>query len=303
MRTKPIVAFCALLALAAGPAAAAPADDEGPKAEKTDRSDARSVDAAQDNLATEQRMLAEPPVEAAARGRDDEATMDEFRNAYGRAGQPRIAIYMNRKLASDTSEFRTEERVVVSARGKEDQSGFEAKSSTGNAQLEISKQTHAGDTGRRAGPEEEWMWDFEEGFTNAFLDADATLIDRATILRLSGADDEKSRADGSRSDSRTVEMSALTKYAEVFVEITMVPSESSTGWKVRAVAKEVKTGKLLAQARADAQFSELNKDGKKEFVAGESGYVKKTFADTPVDQGETLAYNLMEAVAKTWRRR
>ena len=117
------------------------------------------------------------------------------------------------------------------------------------------------------------MWDFEEGFTNAFLDADATLIDRATILRLSGADDEKARADGSRSDGRTVEMGALTKYAEVYVEITMIPSESSTGWKVRALAKEIKTGKVLAQARADAQISDVNKDGKKEYVAGEQGYV------------------------------
>ncbi len=302
MRTTPFAILCALL-LFAGPVSAAPADDEGPKAEKTDRSDARSVDPAMDNLATEQRMLAEPPIDADAKARDDEATLDDFRNAYGRAGQPRIAIYMNRKLASDTSEFRTEERVVVSGRGKEDQQGFEAKSSTGNAQMEVSKQTHAGDTGRRAGPEEEWMWDFEEGFTNTFLDADATLIDRATILRLSGAEDEKARADGSRSDARTVEMSALTKFAEVYVEITMVPSESSTGWKVRAVAKEIKTGKLLAQARADAQFSDVNKDGKKEFEAGPNGYVRKTFTDTPVDQGETLAYSLMAAVAKNWSRR
>jgi hypothetical protein len=303
MRNLNSAALIALL-LMAGPALAAPADDkEGPKAEKTDRSDARSVDAAQDNLATEQRMLAEPPVEVAAQGRDFDATIDEFRNAYGRAGQPRIAIYMNRKLASDTSEFRTEERVVVSGRGKDEQTGFEAKSSTGNAQMEVSKQTHAGDTGKRAGPEEEWMWDFEEGFTNAFLDADATLVDRATILRLSGAEDEKARADGSHSDARTVEMGALTKFAEVFVEITMIPSESSTGWKVRAVAKEIKTGKVLAQARADAQISEVNKDGKKEFESGPNGYVKKTFADTPVDQGETLAFNLMDAVAKNWRKR
>ena len=301
MRTTPFLALCAVL-LVAGPVTAAPEDD-GPKAEKTDRSDSRSVDAAMDNLATEQRMLAEPPVDAAAKARDDEATLDDFRNAYGRAGQPRIAIYMNRKLASDTSEFRTEERVVVSGRGKDDQTGFEAKSSTGNAQMEVSKQTHAGDTGRRAGPEEEWLWDFEEGFTNTFLDADATLIDRATILRLSGAEDEKARADGSRSDARTVEMSALTKFAEVYVEIVMVPSESSTGWKVRAVAKEIKTGKLLAQARADAQFNDVNKDGKKEFEAGPNGYVRKTFADTPVDQGETLAYSLMAAVAKNWSRR
>jgi hypothetical protein len=302
MRNLTSAALYALLLIAA-PALAAPADDEGPKAEKVDRSDGRSVDAAQDNLATEQRMLAEPPAEVVNGGRDDEATLDEFRNAYGRAGQPRLAIYMNRKLASDTSEFRTEERVVVSGRGKEEQSGFEAKSSTGNAQLEVSKQTHAGDTGRRAGPEEEWMWDFEEGFTNAFLDADATLIDRATILRLSGADDEKARADGSRSDGRTVEMGALTKYAEVYVEITMIPSESSTGWKVRALAKEIKTGKVLAQARADAQISDVNKDGKREYVAGEQGYTRRSFADTPVDQGQALAFNLMQAVAKTWSRR
>lgn len=302
MRTTPTAILCALL-LIAGPVVAAPADDEGPKAEKTDRSDARSIDPAQDNLATEQRMLAEPPIDADAKARDDEATLDSFRNAYGRAGQPRLAIYMNRRLAADTSEFRTEERVVISGRGKDDQQGFEAKSSTGNAQMEVSKQTHAGDTGRRASPEEEWLWDFEEGFTNAFLDADATLIDRATILRLSGADDEKTRADGSRSDARTVEMGALTKFAEVYVEILMTPSESSTGWKVRAVAKEIKTGKLLAQARADAQISDVNKDGKKEFEAGPNGYVRKTFADTPVDQGATLAFSLMEALGKTWSRR
>lgn len=185
--------------------------------------------------------------------------ISNFRNIYIANDSPRIAIFLNRTLSDEVRQWQTSERTVVSGEGEQVSAGTTNNNSGSTLNIQgdtVNIQSDAGGTGRaevkgstdkqraitiesqqyienekRNGPEERWMWAFEDGALEPFLKAKANIIDRATILRLTAA---KSN-DGKEIQSVTpklIEMKALRDHADIFVELLISRSTlDETGYK------------------------------------------------------------------------
>ena len=79
-------------------------------------------------------------------------------------------------------------------------------------------QTHLSDK-KRISPEEDWMWEFEDGFLNPFIDIGVNIVDRATIMRLTAADSGQQGSAYNPIAVKKIEMDSLKGKADLFIEI------------------------------------------------------------------------------------
>lgn len=150
------------------------------------------------------------------------------------------------------------------------------------------------------------MWGFEEGFLNAFLDAGATLVDRATIMRGAAAESGKQGDGFDLLAVKQVEMDALRDKADMFVEILIRRSPASTlGYDFKASAKEVDTGTIRANVSSRGWQYNLEGEAAKKVVATDTGYefveVTAQLPDINVISRD-LALALMRSLAMNWSR-
>jgi hypothetical protein len=176
-------------------------------------------------------------------------TIQRFKSVYAAWGTPRIAVFLNRALSDEVREWRTDARLVVasgstSVRSKDGQEERASEIATGTS---ISTQKPLGDESARPNPGETWMWEFEGGFLEPFLAAGGRMVDRATIMRLSAARLGMQSNTYAAMAVKKVEMDALVDHADLFVEILITHSPASPyGYEFKAIAKEVKTGVIVA---------------------------------------------------------
>ncbi|OGU00924.1 MAG: hypothetical protein A2079_01360 [Geobacteraceae bacterium GWC2_48_7] len=229
-----------------------------------------------------------------------------FAASYKSAGSPKIVILLNRQLSDEIREWRTDRRLLVNGEGRVSRSrevGFARESETINGPLSISSQTQIEPNVQRLGPGESYVWSFENGFMQPFLGAGTILIDRATIMRLTS----RSLTQGTKYDpieAKKVEMDALVNHADIFIEILIsrYPS-ASYGYEFKASAKEIKTGRILANATS------LNWDTTrtrpKRVIATNKGYEIMDDKAFPSAQkvSADLALDLMSLLAAQWERR
>jgi len=260
----------------------------------------------------------------------------EFREAYGAAGSPKLVVYLNRELSADVREWRTDSRLVVSGTGRFSAEAGAAAGSAGlshtgveggiaavgaavEAEAEgegatMAEQRHNASPERER-PGEAWMWAFEEGFINALLDSGAIVIDRATILR-----DTATSAPGddrfNPASVKMIEMEALRQHADVLIELLVSPSSASPyGYEFRASAKEIATGRILANVTSipkhrdkgiyvtERGFERRDDDGRprtREIVETASGFEVRDEIPTVHDASTYLSAELMEAMARCW---
>ncbi|MBF0530212.1 MAG: hypothetical protein HQK55_13260 [Deltaproteobacteria bacterium] len=240
------------------------------------------------------------------RNKDVQETTDRFRQAYVSAGRPRLAVYLNRQLSDDVEEWDTSDRQVTSqksvtsgqAPGKPtsgtDQAGTTSETTTYT-------QTYKGLGSHRAGPDEAWIWGFEDGFLEPFLAAGAQVVDRTVMLRQAAAQSSSSGGAGPVS-VKTMEMEALRNKADLFVELLVTRSpDSAYGYEFKASAKDINTGLLKANVsslRWPAQSATTQVA-----VPGPKGYdfVEKKANLPPVPQvASWLAADMMRGLMSAW---
>ncbi|MFH0965036.1 MAG: hypothetical protein V2A58_13635 [Planctomycetota bacterium] len=211
-----------------------------------------------------------------------------------------MAVFFNRSLSDDVREWTTDERLVIAREAK-------VQSSTGKGR---SKQTKVQDavaayveepaqTGARTGgPAERWMWAFEDGFIQPFLNANTRIIDRATILRLAAAREGEDSALQPVA-AKHIEMEALKDHADLFVEILIARSPAALyGYDFRASAKEVRTGRIVASVSSLRWRPEDR--GRKVVVATSEGYQIVPHMPPVEDIASDLAVDLMNALLRAW---
>ena len=260
----------------------------------------------------------------------------EFREAYGAAGSPKLVVYLNRELSADVREWRTDSRLVVSGTGRFSAEAGAASGSAGlshtgvegdiaavgaavEAEAEgegatVAEQRHNASP-ERVHPGEAWMWVFEEGFINALLDSGAIVIDRATILR-----DTATSAPGddrfNPASVKMIEMEALREHADVLIELLVSPSSASPyGYEFRASAKEIATGRILANVTSipkhrdegiyvtERGFERREDDGlprRREVVETPSGFELRDEIPTVHEASTSLAEQLTDTLARRW---
>ena len=212
--------------------------------------------------------ISQPPsrkaAEAAKASKQD--TICEFAKVYAAKGSPRIAVFLNRSLSDEVRQWRTSERLLVSGEGEQVRVGTTDSAAASEATVNIQADTVniQGDVGvtgtaeikgsndkqraltiqsqqyieeeKRQGPGERWMWAFEEGVLEPFLQAKANVIDRPTILRLAAA---KSDEDGDIRPiaPKQIELDALRDHADILIELLVSGSEPKEGGGYTAQTK------------------------------------------------------------------
>lgn len=239
---------------------------------------------------------------------------ENFRVAYVKAHEPRIAIYLNRALSDEVREWKADERIVVSDRIKgqkvfdgtvekkggtldETTKKHRDKSIAASGEYSISQQ-YLLEESNRSPAGENWGWAFEDGFSKPFLEAGTKLIDRPTMMRLTAAEMVKNGDQQPQLSVRQVEMTALKGFADLLVEVLVTRSTSDTGYDYKVAVKDVQTGQLLTNTTTLNPGAEQMRSTS--YQATSSGFQAK--GDDPYLTGQQLALEVIDNLTLVWTR-
>lgn len=244
---------------------------------------------------------APPVLERAAPAADDEADAAApalFGAAWRAAGSPRLAVLFGRALDDRLSDFAADARLVV---------GRESRSGDGDAAGETASETASETTVRvetAAAPAQAPAFSeidrlrFETGFSRPFLEAGATLVDRAAAMRLLHAQRAPESVSRRVDDSRWIETEALRAYADMVVQISAA-SPTGGGVAFRVAAVDLRTG----ETRVDLFVDDAGATAAGEWRAVRGGFVRvKEEGDVDFRKaGRALALRTMEELRRAWR--
>ena len=229
-------------------------------------------------------------------------TIRRFSDSYRRHQTPRVAIFLNRSLSDDVREWKTDQRAVVTGQGSVStatETRFGRHEETVKGPMAAYQQQNNAVEEARDNTGETYHWEFESGFMQPFLSAGVNLVDRATILRLMSKTADQG-ADG-LIETKKNEMNALLSYADVFIELLITRQPSApTGYEFRAIAKEIKTGRVVGMATS------LNWDSAKErpkkVITTSKGYKVVDDWKAPKVQNIAgdMAIDLMNSIMTGW---
>lgn len=228
-----------------------------------------------------------------------------FRAANARAKRPRIVIFWNREFTDDVAskhedyvKSRSSSTSVV-ASGSESVAGWGYSASRGAAMGVTTSQgeVRAGvdnvtDNRRDSQYSEAEDFDLEAAFTGMLQGAGANLIDRTSIMRTTGL----AKGAGERSNVQGLETSAILGKADIVLEVVQLADyRKSTGVTYRVVARNVRTGRVLATLSTAAKPPV----GRQPWVAGPDGRMTRATPPEPGPQeiGRQLAVETMNALA------
>jgi hypothetical protein len=230
------------------------------------------------------------------------AAKARFQAAYAAKKSPKMVVFLNRQLSDEVREWVTDTRRVVTGTHSETETvdGKETERTDKVGGLTAHTQKHV-DSATRMSPNERWMWAFEDGFIQPLLGSGAKMVDRATIMRLVAASSGQQGNAHALLAVKKIEMDALKKHADVFVEILIARSPASLyGYEFKATAKEVNTGIIVASVTSLRWRPEDRRQ--RRVLATSEGYkVVETIKIPSVDRVACdLATDLMNALTRTW---
>jgi hypothetical protein len=169
-----------------------------------------------------------------------------FRTAYASQGEPRILVFLNRELSNEVREWSRQAQIKlqISKTAEKISNRTDATKSDKQTTAILRTEQPMESEGERVYPGEKWMWALEAGFVQSFLLSKANLVDYATIVRLEAQVDP---GKGDPENFKKLEIMAMKKYAEIYIEILISEDEASpVGYIFKSIAKEVASGKILA---------------------------------------------------------
>ncbi len=240
--------------------------------------------------------------------RAEDAVLQRFRSAYSARKQPRLAVFWNRQLSDQVATtYRDGLRIRSTGGAESTRTHDETRSLDGVTSMtqNTSSFDKTTDIDRRDGPinsaprrpgfAELNDWQFENGFTNAFLNAGGRLIDRNLIIRGSA---EAKNPDG-RPNLQGIEAAALAAKADLLMEVLQTPDQTSpSGFAFRVAIKDLKSGMIVTNVVSRAVPRE---EGPPRYVATNQGFERATQSYGVDDVGNTLALETMSALLGVWR--
>lgn len=265
---------------------------------------------AQDHNAAKM-LVTEKSPKRIAQAREELAS--EFLQAYKKEGEPKIAIFWNKKFDDQLSQWDATNRISKTGETNSDSKekfepnsandGYVRNTSGGSRIVEAQYIEEKIVAKQRDGFGELNDFSFSGGFVQPMLESGVYLIDRDAIMRLMQRDSAKSSGAEMISDTKKIETDALLGYADLLAEIVFSKEFSAASPMNReflVTVKEISTGRLITMFRSSAMPSNINR-----FKASESGYdsVNVNLKDgnfRPELAGEQLAYELMQKLIKVW---
>ena len=256
-------------------------------------------------------MLSEPLAEKKAKEKEQQLPREEiskkFTAAYKRVGEPRVAIFWNRKYDDQLSQWEATSRRTITGEGsfqghdsmqltgsqeeikafadaahsatsKDEDSrvqpmgSYDRNLTAGNRIQASGYSERLAQRQRRLGLGEKKSFQVGAGFTQTFLYNKVKIIDRAAIMRL--MDRKLAEKAGSEmiADFQKIETDALIGYADYLAEILFTyDSEADLYMSFMVSVKEVKTGRIVAMFDSDGQADDQNKP---KWVVTANGYRK-----------------------------
>ncbi|RDV28034.1 hypothetical protein DXV75_03455 [Alteromonas aestuariivivens] len=261
------------------------------------------------------RMLA-PPASESNEPEDTGANRAEilsgFQQVYNGAGKPRIAVFWNRQFDDQLSQwFQLARRTSSAGVDLSAQDSFQTegtdpasyeRSVSGQGEVSASDylEVRVGQQ-QRAGFNEADGFKFASGFTSAFLNVPAKVVDRAAVMRLIQRQQEKQGGAEDMADVQKIETDSLVGFADYLTEILLTPdSDSETGWAFMVSVKSVQNGQVVAMFHSAAELASKGAP-KISWEATPNGYQKVEEEQTPptlAETGEQLGYETMQALSK-----
>lgn len=251
----------------------------------------------------------------------DMVIIDDFSIAYEKTGSPKMTIFFNRFLSDEIREWSSNSRFISSGNGSfkladSNSSVMEDNGLVNHASypddgenktmdmevmdgsIIITSQVKKGLEGDRSSIVEENMWRIENGFIKGFREAHANIVDRPTILRLMAMKYDSN--DTVDLPEKNIKMSALSYYSDVYIE--MMIKRIGHEYYFKTIAKEVKTGRILAIAGSDDVHNRAQKEiASIDYIATGSGVQKAVLEEKTIeDIAFDLSLCLMEYLTKTW---
>jgi hypothetical protein len=297
------IGFIALVLATAAPAAGQPAQEwrEASPADNARRHEAAPFQTLREQGAVEPDFVRPNtgPSDAELAAARTNRARDDFRSAYTAEGRPRIAILWNRELTGDVREWNVvggtlkpeSHTETVVRRGPDGREEWARTERDGGSFENV--HTGPAPDGARGALDEEWLWRFEEAFTQPFLDTRCKVIDRSTIMRLRAAQTSRTGIDYAGLAAKKVEIDALAEHADVLVEV-LVSGSGPGDYKLRANVKEVRTGRILAVVRGKPT------PGSSHIGIGANGFERVTIAPSESDSVEGFAEEVMSALVGAW---
>lgn len=242
----------------------------------------------------------------AAPGDDRAPLVARFSGAWRAAGQPRLAVLWERAFDDRLSEFRTDFRLTASEnrwRAEDiEEDGQDGRSEVrATAETVLRMEIARDEAGRPSQLSEADRLRMEAGFSRAFLEAGATLVDRAAAMRILHAERAAGDSPLRIDDRQRVETEALRAHADIVLEIAAASEAGGAAFRVSAI--DLRTGALAARLFADAGALSRQGADKGEWRAVRGGYTRVREGDHAdfEEKGRVLALWAMEELLRAWR--
>ncbi len=228
-----------------------------------------------------------------------------FTEAYRKADTPRIVILWNQIFsdrlreyeASELAVMKNQENITTTEKGE----GVDAIVENMSAN-EWSLGIHRKDDSRISPLSEVDGFRFETGFSRPFLMTGANLINRASIMRITHAENLREASLSALDDKQLIETRALQGYADLMIEILASQSSKSV-ISFRVSVLDIKTGQIKADFVKNLNPERSNE--KEKWAAVQGGYTRiKEYSPgiNPEEMGRTLALQTMSELVRIWEK-
>lgn len=240
----------------------------------------------------------------------EERTLVGFRRVYAAAGRPRMAILWHRDLTDEISSHKkitgsvtTEPPSTLSSQLSAVQRTVTITFDTGGSGHSVPMLSSSGDA------------QFQTGFESTLRSAGVRLVDRNTAMRLTALKNVEPGTDPATLDTQAVEMSALVKHSDYFVEISFVPGATKDKPAPRIAVIASASGEVLVDvmpslsadagggsrwAATEQGFVRVETPSEGALVTDEGGFHRVQPKPDGVTEGRTAALALMEQLVQIW---
>lgn len=237
-------------------------------------------------------VLAPPPPAFDSR----EVQLDMSRQAYRRAGAPRIVVFWNRQLSDRTSN--AQDLVVLKdgettrGRGYSERHEGMAEVTTHSSETRIG-QRDASDEARRSRFGEEEEWRFLEGFDGQLQKAGLRIVDRNLAMRAVAA------TEGASIDRQSAEMKGIAQYADLMMTVLETSDpQAPLGVLFKITVTDLRSGVVLLSLLSDGR-GQPNGSGR--FVAGAHGFERERDGEVTIPgAGANIAFETVMRMADRW---
>lgn len=216
---------------------------------------------------------------------------EAFREAYVRAKNPRVAVYVNRQLSDDVREWSSNVRAKVGY--VETTTTAEGSSQTvGTAAASVERH----DDGAGVPREDHWTWRIEDGLLQPLIESGARVVDRAMMLRLTALEHEP--APSSEAPVKKIETNALRNHADILVEVLISRrKDDKMGYVFRLEATRVEDGSIITRCSSATWEPRRRSAMRGEWQATDDGFGRRDLPN-PETVAAWLAEDLMDRLSK-----